>query len=271
MAVYTWRGNLLLSSEDSQSTVWNACEIFTGAPDTGTYHYHRCGFKIEEGRCQGVTMSSVPLPCLFPHICSPFFCCCCGSFAYTKKKIIFFILQTNCLFFPLCISSRVQLGCLAFWLATQAVPKSLLGRRSWPLQSTTDWRNKRPTQGAQITLHPCLSSPKCLWRAQEEADDPASRAALNSVLQTPFKPPTPFPTVLQILKSFTQVLVYNGPHSSQQVRNTVCWHLKRFSRHSSAVSCLWTVPSLLRALLLWGQTLTLRGEVVTCNAAVGCQ
>lgn len=47
-----WRGNLLLRSEDSQPKVWNACEILTGAPDTGTHRYHRRGFKIEEGHCQ---------------------------------------------------------------------------------------------------------------------------------------------------------------------------------------------------------------------------
>lgn len=64
-----WRGNLLLRSEDSQSNVWNACEILTGAPDTGTHHYHRRGFKIEEGHCQRVTASSVPLPFLLTHIC----------------------------------------------------------------------------------------------------------------------------------------------------------------------------------------------------------
>lgn len=167
---------------------------------------------------------------------------------HTPKTFFFF--NPADLFFPLWISSRVQLPwCLAFWLAAQALPKSPLGRRSWPLRSTTDWWNKRPAQGAQITLHPCLSYPKCLWRAREDADDPASRAALNSVLQTPFKPPSLFQLRCRFWKFYTS-LVYNGPHSSQQVKNTVCWHLKRFSRHSSALTCLWTVPSLLRALLL---------------------
>lgn len=193
-----------------------------------------------------------------------FFCC-------IYQKLFFFLsCKPTVYLFPLRKAGSSYCDVWLFDSQHRQFLKSPLGRRSWPLELTTDWWNKRPAQGAQITLHPCLSYLKGLWRAREDADDPASRAALNSVLETPFKPPNTFPTALQILEvlhkfslQWTTFLPASEEHGPLALETLLAAFIRTLFPLNSAPTV--ESPS------SWGQTLTLRGKVVTCNSAVGCQ
>ncbi len=114
------------------------------------------------------------------------------------------------------------------------------GQRSWPLQPTTVWWNKRLTQGAQITLHPCLN-----WSNLSSAGKHQRGRMIRLWGRSRICPQSPSSSCAALSGAFAEVQLTIDwiPLSEWGTRFAGTWNALRGIHLDS---CFWTVPSLLR-------------------------